>query len=223
MLIEMNTLKSSLHFLVSLLAIGTACVSPTNCWSQEKLSFNRDVRPILSQACFRCHGFDAKTREADLRLDTAEGAFTTRDGSAPIAPGKLDQSEVWKRITSSDPDVVMPPPSANKQLTEAEKNALKTWIEQGAAYEKHWALEPIPTATVSLNIDNHLEKGILKQGLSSNDRADPVTLVRRLAFTLTGLPPQWEDVQFFVADPSPANYEKLIKPTLRRRNGETLA
>ena len=224
MLIEMNTLKSSLHFLVSLLAIGTAYVSPTNCWSQEKLSFNRDVRPILSQACFRCHGFDAKTREADLRLDTAEGAFTTRDGSAPIAPGKLDQSEVWKRITSSDPDVVMPPPSANKQLTEAEKNALKTWIEQGAAYEKHWALEPIPTATVSLNIDNHLEKGILKQGLSSNDRADPVTLVRRLAFTLTGLPPQWEDVQFFVADPSPANYEKLIdRYLLSPRYGEEMA
>ena len=224
MLIEMNTLKSSLHFLVSLLAIGTAYVSPTNCWSQEKLSFNRDVRPILSQACFRCHGFDAKTREADLRLDTAEGAFTTRDGSAPIAPGKLDQSEVWKRITSSDPDVVMPPPSANKQLTDAEKKALKTWIEQGAAYEKHWALEPIPTATVSLNIDNHLEKGILKQGLSSNDRADPVTLVRRLAFTLTGLPPQWEDVQFFVADPSPANYEKLIdRYLLSPRYGEEMA
>jgi hypothetical protein len=221
---QVNTLKSSLPFLLGLFAFGTVFFSPTNGWSEEKLSFNRDIRPILSQACFRCHGFDAKTREADLRLDTPEGAFATQDGSAAIAPGKLDQSKAWKRIHSTDPDSVMPPPSSNRQLSESEKKILQTWIEQGATYEKHWSLEPIPSAKESLNIDNHLEKEIRKLELSVNDRADPVTLVRRLAFTLTGLPPKWEEVQFFVSDPSPANYEKLTERYLSSQHyGEEMA
>ena len=107
------------------------------------LSFNRDIRPILSSKCFACHGFDAKKREAELRLDTAEGATAEQDGVRAIVPGDLAKSELWRRVTSTDEDEMMPPPASKKTLTDAEKNLLKRWIEQGAKYQKHWAFEPI--------------------------------------------------------------------------------
>ena len=112
-------------------------------WAErEHLEFNRDIRPILSDKCFACHGFDAKTREADLRLDTGEGAYALRDGVQAIKPGAPEHSEVWKRITSTDAEELMPPPDSNKQLTHKEKDLLKRWIEQGAEYQPHWALVP---------------------------------------------------------------------------------
>ena len=108
--------------------------------SATKLRFNQDIRPILSSACYRCHGMDAKTREADLRLDTAEAARTPREGGkVAIAPGKLDESLIWSRMMSSDPDTVMPPPTSNRQLSESEKKTIATWIEQCAPYEKNWS------------------------------------------------------------------------------------
>ncbi|HJZ56803.1 MAG TPA: c-type cytochrome domain-containing protein [Gemmataceae bacterium] len=97
----------------------------------DDIEFNRDVRPILSAACFKCHGFDAKARKAKLRLDVPEGAFADRDGAAAIKPGDPKASLVWDRITSADPDFVMPPPDSNKKLTAAQKETIRKWIVQG--------------------------------------------------------------------------------------------
>lgn len=191
----------------------------------NKVRFNRDIRPILSQSCFRCHGFDEKTREAGLRLDTAEGAHAIREnGLAPIVPGDLNRSIAWGRILSEDPDSVMPPPKSNRQLTEQEKELIKLWIEQGAEYEKHWSFEPVQPTTRDFSIDQLLDREIANVGLSTTPRADPVTLIRRVSFTLTGLPPTPEQVNRFVGDPSDEQYEKLVEEFLSNPHyGEEMA
>jgi hypothetical protein len=172
---------------------------------EAKLSFNRDIRPILSGKCFACHGFDAKKREAELRLDTPEGATAEHDGTRAIVPGDLAQSELWKRINSDDADAVMPPPASKKTLTAAEKSLLKRWIEEGAGYQKHWAFEPIQRvqgAGVRVQegtseIDALLEKRIERAGLKPQPEADSATQMRRVAFALTGLPPTIEELEKF--------------------------
>ena len=107
--------------------------------AEEKISFNRDIRPILSDACFACHGFDAHERKADLRLDTRDGALADLGGYAAIVPKDLEASEAWQRILSDDEDEVMPPPEFHKRLTDDEKALLRRWIEQGAEYQVHWS------------------------------------------------------------------------------------
>ncbi len=124
--------------------------------SDSPLQFNRDIRPILSQNCFACHGIDAKHRKADLRLDTAEGAYTAIEGEYPIRPKDLAGSEVWARITSTDADDLMPPADSHKQLTPEEKNTIKRWIEEGAPYQKHWSFEAPVKATAANSIDDWL-------------------------------------------------------------------
>lgn len=190
------------------------------------LKFNQDVRPILSNVCYRCHGFDSKTREADLRLDTAEGAFAKRESGKPaITASKLDESLVWERIQSTDPDKVMPPPSVNRQLSDAEKQTIGTWITQGAQYEKHWAFESLNADPNSnKTIDSFLLTEQQRRGLAPQSRTDAVTQVRRLAFTLTGLPPSLTDVEMFAADSSDANYAKLVDQYLASPHyGEEMA
>ena len=118
------------------LAISTAISSTAN---SKDVQYNRDVLPILSANCFACHGADRVTRQADLRLDQAKSAFANRDGITAIIPGKPKQSEVVTRIFSNNPDNQMPPPDHDQQLTNAERQILKSWIERGARYEKHWA------------------------------------------------------------------------------------
>ena len=115
--------------------------SPLLAIGDDAVEFNRDIRPILSSNCFDCHGIDGKHRKAELRLDTLEGATADHNGAVAIKPGDLDGSELWNRVTSDDPEVVMPPPSTKKTLTAAQKDLLKRWIEQGAKYQKHWAFE----------------------------------------------------------------------------------
>ncbi len=115
-----------------------------------RLEFNRDIRPILSDKCFACHGFDANERKADLRLDIPEGAYALNDDIQAIKPGDLQSSEVWRRITSTDEDEVMPPPESNKHLTDVEKDLLKRWIEKGAQYQLHWAFVPPKKSAKSL-------------------------------------------------------------------------
>jgi len=198
-----------------LVCVVFCCFSAANALAQESqskpLRFNQDVRPLLSSVCYRCHGLDEKTREADLRLDTPEGAFASREGGLKaIVPGKLDESLVWKRIQSTDPESVMPPPSANHQLSVAEKQVIAQWIEQGAEYEKHWSFEAIaPPNEANLSIDSMLDRERKAKGLAVQGAADPITQVRRLAFTLTGLPPNLNDVDSFAANPTDANYLKL--------------
>jgi hypothetical protein len=171
--------------------------------ADDQLSFNRDIRPILSSKCFACHGFDAKKREADLRLDTPEGATADHDGSRAIVPGDLAKSELWRRVTSTDEDEMMPPPSSKKTLTADEKALLKRWIEQGAKYQKHWAFEPIQRPQVpqgaagSAAIDAFVNERLRTAELTMQPEADGDTLMRRVSFALTGLPPTLEDLDKF--------------------------
>ena len=183
------------------------------------VEFNRDVRPILSQTCFACHGFDAKTRKADLRLDTPEDATRALNGSTPITPGSLAESEVWTRILSTDPTEVMPPPNSHKQLTADQKETLRLWIEQGAKYQRHWAFEPIrkpqlPTPARADWSDQPVDRFLLAameaQGLAPRPEADREALIRRVAFTLTGLPPKLSEVDEYLADTQPGAYERMV-------------
>jgi mono/diheme cytochrome c family protein len=177
--------------------------SPTG----AKVEFNRDIRPILSDKCFACHGFDAKKREAELRLDTVEGATADHDGRRAVTAGSPEKSELWKRITSGDENEVMPPPHSNKTLSDAEKQTLRRWIEQGAPYQKHWSFEAprqsaVPKVKGPTNnpIDAFLLARLDEEGLAFSAEAPAETLIRRAAFALTGLPPTPAEVDQFVTE-----------------------
>ncbi|MFK7909020.1 MAG: PSD1 and planctomycete cytochrome C domain-containing protein [Akkermansiaceae bacterium] len=166
--------------------------------------FNRDIRPILSDKCFHCHGPDPETREEDLRLDTFEGA--TKDGA--ILPGRPDESEFMKRILHSDPDEVMPPPESHKKVTKKEAELLRKWIANGAKYEEPWTYQqPVKVATPKVKnvewpskwVDHFILNRLEKENLTPSPDADAVTLVRRLHFDLVGLPPTPKRVQSFKA------------------------
>lgn len=175
----------------------------------EEVSFSRDIRPLLSDRCFKCHGFDEETKEADLGLHSFSEATRDLGGYRAIVPGDADASELVARIISEDRDEVMPPPTANKpRFSPEEVDLMRRWIEQGAKYEKHWAfVKPVkpavPQGNVPHPIDRFLDEAIDKQGLERNEEADPYTLVRRLSFDLRGLPPTPEEIAGFVA-----NYQK---------------
>lgn len=195
-------------------------LAASSAFAADKLSFNRDIRPILSENCFACHGFDSKHREAELRLDTPEGAYTAKDGAFPIKPGDLAKSEVWQRIITSDEDDLMPPPKSHKKLTQKQKDTLKLWIEQGAPYQKHWAFEK-PHEKPGASIDSLLTDRLAKDKLTFADEADKETLIRRVSFTLTGLPPTLAEVDAFLKD---GNYEAMVDRYLKSpRFGEEMA
>ena len=186
----------------------------------EPLSFNRDIRPILSENCFACHGFDSKKREAELRLDTPEGAYAAKEGAFPIKPGDLAKSEVWQRIITTDEDDLMPPPKSHKKLTQKQKDTLKLWIEQGAGYQKHWAFET-PAEKAGASIDALLADRLAKDKLAFADEADKETLIRRVSFTLTGLPPTLAEVDAYLKD---GNYEAMVDRYMKSpRFGEEMA
>ena len=184
----------------------------------EPLDFNLDVRPLLSDRCFKCHGFDKNTRESELRLDVPEGAFANRDGGQAIVPGKPEESLVWQRITSTDPDDVMPPPDSHLKLNEKEKQLIRQWIAEGAEYKEHWALiaperpdVPKPVnATVHNPIDAFIAHRLLRDDLKQSPSADNRTLIRRLSLDLRGLPPTPEEVTTFLNDNAPDAYAKLV-------------
>ena len=158
----------------------------------EKPAYNRDVRPILADTCFRCHGFDKNQRKADRRLDTRDGALAEKDGVRALVPGKPDESELVKRLLTSDADDVMPPPKEARQLTAREKEILQRWIAQGAEYQDHWAyIPPVkpPVPGGGHPIDAFINARLTGIALTTTPPADPPTLVRRLYLDLTGLPP----------------------------------
>lgn len=186
-------------------------------------SFTRDIKPLLSNRCFHCHGPDAETREGGddegLRLDTFDGATADLGERFAIVPGKPDASELVARITSSDPDLVMPPPESGVPLTPDEIARLTAWIKAGAEFEPHWAYvppkrPPVPAVTNTAWPRNDIDRFILArleaEGLIPQPEADRVTLARRLALDLTGLPPTPEQVDAFVADTSADATEKFI-------------
>ncbi len=181
----------------------------------EPLQYNRDVRPILADKCFQCHGPDSASRQADLRLDLREAAIE----SGAIEPGDPDSSELIARIDSDDPDLLMPPPAVHKTLTATEKEFLKRWITEGAEYQRHWSFLPPPRPTppsvqranwVRNPIDNFVLARLEAMGLEPAPEADRSTLVRRVSLDLTGLPPAPEVVTEFLEDSSPNAYEKLV-------------
>jgi len=175
-------------------------------WSASadaKISFNREIRPILSEQCFSCHGFDAKHRKADLRLDTREGALADKDGVRAIIPGDPAKSELWKRLLSTDPEEVMPPPEAHKpRLTAKQRETLRRWIEEGAPYEPHWAFtaprRPALKETGPAAIDALIDSGLKEAGLTASAEASPEKLLRRLSLDLTGLPPTPAELDAFL-------------------------
>jgi hypothetical protein len=195
------------------------------------VEFNRDIRPILSDKCFACHGFSPKLRKGKLRLDTVEGATADRTNGPAIVPGNLEKSELWARINEKDPDDRMPPAESHKTLSETEKQTLRRWIEQGAKYQLHWSFEPIakpdvPQAAVPAQnpIDAFMRSRLESEGLKPAAEADRETLIRRVSFTLTGLPPAPQDVDAYLADSSPDAYEKMVDGYLASpRYGEEMA
>ncbi|GIW86725.1 MAG: peptidyl-prolyl cis-trans isomerase [Isosphaeraceae bacterium] len=191
-----------------------------------RVDFNRDVRPILSDACFACHGPDERTRKAGLRLDTREGAFAAlKSGGQAIVPGDPEESELVFRVESDDPTIVMPPPDSHKTLTEAQRQTLRRWIEQGAEWASHWAFEAprrpaVPAAVsnpgwVRTPIDAFILARLDREGLKPNPDADKETLIRRVTLDLTGLPPTLAEVDAFLADDSPEAYERVVDRLLR--------
>jgi hypothetical protein len=183
------------------------------------LEFNRDVRPILSENCFACHGFDAAAREADLRLDVAESALEDRGGYAALVPGDLEASEAWRRITSDDESEVMPPVDSHRELSAEQKEILRRWIAEGAEYEKHWSFIPpvkaeLPQVSDAAWVQNEIDRFVMArldaEGLKPSPEADRRMLIRRLSFDLTGLPPSADEVEAFVNDQSPDAYERLV-------------
>ncbi|HLF94557.1 MAG TPA: DUF1549 domain-containing protein, partial [Planctomycetota bacterium] len=200
----------------------------------EKVEFNRDIRPILSENCAKCHGPDPKTRQGDVRLDTREGAFKEIEkGKAAVVAGKPGQSELWKRITSADRDEKMPPAKSGKKLSKREIDLLRRWIEQGAEYQGHWAYiaplkSPLPAvknaAWARTPVDRLLLARLEKEGLAPSPEADRVTLLRRLSFDLVGLPPAPQEIDAFVADSSKDAYEKQVDRLLASPHyGERMA
>ncbi|MBT5536237.1 DUF1553 domain-containing protein [Candidatus Poribacteria bacterium] len=212
---------------VALIAIAI-CARAT----EQRISFGRDVRPILSDKCYACHGPDEAQRQAGLRLDTKEGALTDPSGMPVIVPGKPDESEVVEHITAEDPDHRMPPPDANRQLTPEEIETLVEWIRQGAEWEDHWAYSAPERAEKPVTSDgawaNDIDRFVLSrlavEGIEPAPEADRPTLIRRLTFDLTGLPPTPAEVDAFVADASPEAYERVVDRLLGSpRYGERMA
>lgn len=190
--------------------------------------FNRDIRPILSDNCFFCHGPDASNREAGLRLDVRDEAI-----DVAILPGDAEASELIARILSEDTDLVMPPPSTGRALSAEQKALLRQWIDEGAEYQAHWAfvppVRPTPPTVAGDTwrdhpVDRFLYAAMRDQGLSPQPPAAPETLLRRVYFDLTGLPPTLDQIDAFLADASPGAYERLVDALLASpRFGERMA
>lgn len=224
----------------SLWVSGAVLIAISSCAGgsadRQLVDFNFDIRPILSDKCFKCHGPDANKRKADLRLDTEAGAFAALKDDASqfvIVPGDLEHSVLYDRITTADTSELMPPPEANLALSEQEIKLIRRWIEQGAAYKPHWAFIP-PEAQEQPEVKHddwpksELDYFVLarmeKEGLTPNEEADKPHLLKRLAFDLTGLPPSLEIQERYEADESPEAYERIVDELLASEHyGEKMA
>ena len=215
----MNCLRLYTNLTVAAVLIVSRAVALGAVQKNSGLEYNRDIRPILSENCFACHGTDSASRKAGLRLDRFE-AVTNKldDGAVAVVPGRPDKSEVVRRIYATDDDQ-MPPVKINKVLKSEQKVLLKKWIAAGAPYQPHWSFitpvkAPLPKVKnqkwASSPIDNFILARLEQEKLKPNPAADKHTLIRRVSLDLTGLPPTPAQVEAFVADPSPDAYEKLV-------------
>ncbi|MCU0711198.1 MAG: PSD1 and planctomycete cytochrome C domain-containing protein [Pirellula sp.] len=202
-------------------------VAPTH--ADDRIDFNREIRPILSENCFYCHGQDGNKREAGLRLDVRDDAVE----HGAINPDQLNESELLKRIFSDDADLVMPPPDSNRVLTNEQKELVRRWIAQGAEYDKHWAFVPptksaLPSVSQPEWVRNPIDQFVLAKleqlELTPSPEADKATLIKRLYADLIGLPPTPDEVRDFEQDESPNAYERLVDRLMKSDHyGERMA
>ncbi|MCA9034977.1 MAG: PSD1 domain-containing protein [Planctomycetaceae bacterium] len=216
-----SVISAFVVLLISALAVPAGAFQPP-------VDFNRDIRPILSDKCLTCHGPDEATREGNLRLDDGT-RFSGGEGSV-IVPGKSAESELYQRISATDPDIAMPPREFNKQLNDQQKELIRRWIDQGGEWETHWAyaavVKHVPPEIAGQNnpIDQFIRSPLSENGIGWASEADRVTLIRRIYFDLIGLPPSWQQVQSFVNDGSPNAWEKVVDELLQSPHfGERLA
>ncbi len=218
--------------LLSLVQFGLIFVLDGSLFGE--IEFNRQVLPILSENCFKCHGPDERAREADMRLDTPEGAFADLGGGYyPIVPGNPQKSEIIWRIYADDEDDLMPHPDSGLSLKQSEKDTIRRWIEEGAKWEEHWSFEPVVRpALPKINyikwprneIDHFVMAKLEENGLSPSPEAEKTTLIRRVTLDLTGLPPTLTEVDTFLADDAPGAYERVVDRLLASSNyGEAMA
>lgn len=225
----MHNLSTMFRYL-TVLAVAAGSAS-------AEISFNQDIRPILSKKCIACHGPDGEKRDGNLRLDVPDGKYGAHriyDGSQAIKPGDLEGSEVWRRIISDDANDMMPPPTSHfKTLDEKERELVRQWILEGAEYEDFWAFVPPRQAEVPITqkqdwaadpIDSFILSKLESEGLEPSPEADRRTLIRRLTLDLTGLPPTLADIDAFLSDESANAYEKVVDRLLRSPHyGEHMA
>ena len=209
--------------------LGLYCLLLTRAFSAQttKIDFDRQIRPLLSDRCFSCHGPDAQSRQANLRLDTADGLATV------TIPHQSIDSELYRRIISDDPQLIMPHPSSKLELSADEIDVIRQWIDEGADYKKHWSFTPLePVQIPSIGDDswctNPIDHFVLNQlkenGIAPNPSASKERIIRRLSFDLTGLPPTVPEIDQFLADDSPNDYESLVDRLLASpRFGERMA
>ncbi|MEX0689090.1 MAG: PSD1 and planctomycete cytochrome C domain-containing protein [Pirellulales bacterium] len=225
-----RTARSSVVWLTAVTVSLSALVHG----AEPPLDFNRDVRPLLSDRCFACHGPDGEDRHAGLRLDLRETATAALEsGAVAVVPANAAASELFARITSTDPDLVMPPPHVGKPITPAEARILDRWIAAGAEYRGHWAFERVEQPALpevrdgswaKTPLDRFILARLEAEGIAPAPEADRVTLARRLALDLTGLPPAPEAVGSFLADTAPDAYERYVDSLLASPHfGERMA
>ena len=226
------SLSSSVGRVLSLCLLAILGESPLN--ADPAISFNRDIRPILSDRCFQCHGPDKSQRKAGLRLDIREEAVSVlKSGEMAVVPERPDLSLLMHRIETENPDDRMPPPDSNKSLTRSERELLHRWIEEGAVYEAHWSFiapvrQSLPTTKEKNWVRNPVDAFILarmeKEGLSPQDEPDPAILLRRASLVLTGLPPTTVEMETFLEDSTSDAFERTVDRLLDSdRFGEHLA
>jgi hypothetical protein len=204
--------------------LAAAGVVPAGAGVPRRVNYSRDIRPILSNTCFKCHGPDERQRKAGLRLDTKDGAFAKLEsGETAIVPGSSAKSAVYQRLTSHDPDVKMPPPDSAKSISAEQIELVKHWIDEGAEFHRHWSFippqhPPAPPIKSPKEASNPIDRFVIawleEEGLRPAPEADKTTLIRRATFDLTGLPPTISEVDAFLADRSPNAYESLVNRLL---------
>ena len=200
---------------------------------EKEIDFTRHIRPILSAACYQCHGPDSKERQADLRFDRQQSALASREEGPAIVPGKHAESGIYRRITSNDPESRMPPPDESRQLSPEEIEKIKRWIDEGADWETLWSLQPVnpsapppvqQTAWPRNSVDRFVLNRLEEEGLHPSEDADRETLLRRVTLDLTGIPPTLAEIDAFLADRSEDAYEKVVERLLASPHyGERMA
>lgn len=226
-------MRQRVQYIAWLLSLILVSSLGTHLATGAEIDFNRDVRPILSDLCFQCHGPDSSQRQADLRLDQESGFLGTAAAPGVVIKGKAAESEFFTRLISNDPDLQMPPVSSGKQITAAQIETLKQWINKGAQWQKHWSFIPprrpdVPHVKQSGRVRNPIDAFVLarleKEGIAPSSEAEKATLLRRLSLDLTGLPPTLAQQERFFKDNSPTAYEDLVDRLLQSPHyGERMA